>query len=80
MFDYSKLSGRITEIFRTKERFAQYLGISASAVSRGLSGKYTFSQTTICKWANALKIPFSEIGIYFFKLKVHEDELTEGGE
>ena len=75
MFDTSKVRGRIVEKFGTIKHFSEVTGSPISVVSRYLNTGDPLSQTTINKWAFALKIPVEEIGVYFFKLKVHETEL-----
>ena len=74
MFDTSKLRGRIVEKVRTITQFCNVSGSDPSAVSRYLNTGDPISQKTICKWADALDIPADEIGLYFFRPKVHETE------
>lgn len=65
-FEYRKLRGKIIEIFGTYGSFADTLNQSAVTVSNKLNGKTQFSQDDIVSWCDALSIPFSEAGTYFF--------------
>lgn len=70
MYDYSKLKGRIIEMYDSFGSFAEAIGISRQAVSNVLNGHTQFTASSIELWRNALDIPASEIGLYFFTLKV----------
>lgn len=67
-YDYSKLKGRIVEMFGTRTVFAKKLEISEGALSLRLSGKMSFSQPEIEKAAEILNLTKEEIGLYFFTL------------
>ena len=69
-FDYSKLKGRIKEVFDTQESYAERLGISRSSLSLRLTGKIEFSQSEIIKSCKVLDLDPSEIPSYFFKVQV----------
>ena len=43
-FDYSKLKGRIREIFDTQSAFAEAMGMSTTSLSAKLNNKIEFSQ------------------------------------
>lgn len=66
MFDYSKLRGRIREVFGSEEKFAKALGITAASLSSKFSGKSYFKQAQISKSCALLNIPMRDIGQYFF--------------
>ena len=66
-FNYSKLRGRMVEIFGTIEKTAEAAGIRREMISQALNGKRAFTQQEISILAETLRIPESEIGIYFFK-------------
>lgn len=66
-FDYSKLSGRIVEIFGNRSKFAEHFGKPCSYVSNLLGGKVLFSQDTIILWADSLQIGNDEIADYFLE-------------
>lgn len=73
-FDYSKLRGRIKEVYDTQERFAAAIGISRGSLSQRLNNILDFSQSEMEKAADLLNFPRGEIPIYFFSLKVQESE------
>lgn len=68
--DYSKLRGRIIEKFGTIGNFADKLGVTIQAVSAKLRGEVSITPANIIKWSELLDIDKSEIGVYFFTLKV----------
>lgn len=70
MFDYSKLRGRIKEILGTQAKFAESLKISEPTLSKKLNNETAFTQPEINKACEVLKIPFAEIPVYFFTLKL----------
>lgn len=74
MYDYSKLKGKITEIFGTQGAFAKAAQRTQAFVSNVLNGKAFLEQKDIDLWARLLGIKDKEIGIYFFTHKVHETE------
>ncbi|MDO4307239.1 MAG: DUF739 family protein [Eubacteriales bacterium] len=67
MYDYRKLSGRITEICGTQYNFAKKINLSERTVSLKLSGKVEFKQGEITKACKILQIEENEISDYFFK-------------
>ena len=69
-FDYSKLKGRIREIFDTQSAFADAMGISAITLSAKLNNKVQWKSSEIDKACELLKIAKEEIPIYFFTPKV----------
>lgn len=73
-FNYSKLRGRIREIFGTQERFADALGIGRVTISQRLNNQSEFTQQEILKAANLLEIPSDAIPLYFFCEKVQKHE------
>lgn len=66
MYNYSKLRGRITELFGTQKVFATAVGFTSTRVSLILNGRAFLDQKSIEKWVEALKIEPEEIGAYFF--------------
>lgn len=66
MYNYSKLKGKIKEVFGTQEAFAKAIGCSAAYISQVFNGKSFFTQQVIDKAVKVLNISASEIGIYFF--------------
>ena len=65
-FNYSKLRGRMIELYGTITDTADAAGLRRDMVSLALNGKRAFTQTEISILAKTLKIPSEEIGIYFF--------------
>ena len=65
-FNFSKLRGRMVEIFGTIEKTAEAAGMRRDMISLALNGKRVFTQQEILTLANALDISSEEIGLYFF--------------
>ena len=65
-FNYSKLRGRMVEVFGTIEKTCEAAGLRRDMVSLALNGKRLFTQPEIYALADALHIPNTEIGLYFF--------------
>lgn len=65
-FNYSKLKGRITEVYGSQHNFAAALGKYDAYVTRILKGAAFLSSVEIETWAEALNIDASEILSYFF--------------
>lgn len=74
-FNYSKLRGRIREIFKTQSSFAKEMGMSTTSLSAKLNNNVEFSQKEIDKAVKLLQISQEEIPAYFFTLEVQEAEL-----
>lgn len=72
-FKYNKLRGRIVEVYGSQDAFASAIGSTANTVSRKLNGIVGFSQEDICDYCDKLNIPLSEVGVYFFELKVQSN-------
>lgn len=69
MFDYSKLRGKIREVYGTQFDFAEAMGMSAVSLSEKLNNKTQFTQKEIDKACELLQIKKEEIPIYFFMSK-----------
>lgn len=69
-WNYAKLRGRIREICGTQEKFAKLLGIGYVSLSKRLNNVLEFTQEEIFKSCEILKIPYSEIPVYFFTVEV----------
>lgn len=65
-FNYSKLKGRIKEVYNTQENFANAIGLSLTSVSNKLNNKIQWTQKEIDNACAALKIDDCEISSYFF--------------
>jgi len=70
LYDYSKLSGRIVEIFGTRYKFAEAMGWSERTLSLKMSGSRDWKQPDIFKAVRLLKLTVNDIPDYFFKQKV----------
>lgn len=64
--DYSKLRGRIIEVFKTNQAFADALKIDNSSLSAKLNNKSTWKREQIEKACMLLEIPIEEVHAYFF--------------
>ncbi len=69
-FEYSKLRGKIKEVFNTQEAFAEAMEMSTTSISAKLNNKVAWSQKEIDKASEILSIPKDKIPIYFFTPKV----------
>lgn len=65
-YNYSKLRGRIRQVYGSEKNFAEEIGISATQVSLILNNKAEFGQSTIKLSSKLLGIKPKEIGEYFF--------------
>ena len=65
-FDYSKLKGRIIEMYGNQGAFAVALGVSKNTLSKKMQNKIRFTSSDIIKITEMLNIPKEEIGNYFF--------------
>lgn len=66
---YSKLRGRIKEVFGNQEAFAEYMGMNAATLSAKLNGKTEWTRKEMEKACLALGIAMEEMHIYFFSPK-----------
>lgn len=73
-FDYSKLRGKIKEVYGTQDKFAKKLGIGRVSLSQRLNNLLDFSQEEINKSCEILGIEKKEIPVYFFTIKVQKHE------
>lgn len=75
-FDYSKLRGKIKEIYGTQDKFAKALGIGRVSLSQRLNNVSEFSQLEISNSCDMLGLNKADIPIYFFSEKVQKSELA----
>lgn len=66
MYDYSKLCGKIREIFGTQEAFAYGMGMSTTTLSNKLNNKVQWTQREMKKAVRLIGEPVSKIPAYFF--------------
>ena len=64
--DYSKLRGKIREVFGTEAAFATAMGYNRSTISAKLNNLSEWSRADMDKACVLLDIPFSNVGPYFF--------------
>lgn len=69
-FDYSKLKGKIVEVFGTQSNFAKAVGMSERTLSCKLNNKIPFTQPEMLLISELLRIDTSNLDEYFFALKV----------
>lgn len=69
-YDYSKLNGKIREVFGKCAAFAKAIGLSERSLSLKLNNKVGWKQQEIDQACTLLGIPACDIGIYFFSRKV----------
>lgn len=71
-YDYSKLNGKIIEIYGTRGAFAEAMEVSDRTLSLKLNNLTSWKQPEITKACKLLNLEQSEIQDYFFALKVQE--------
>ena len=69
-FDYSKLKGRIREVFGSDMAFAKALGCSNNTMSAKTNNESDFTQSEIIKSVILLNLTYADIPQYFFTLQV----------
>ena len=74
LLDYSKLNGKIKEVFGTQLAFAKAMGMSRSALNQRLIGAVDWKSPEIVKACELLGIPLEEAHVYFFSLKSLENQ------
>lgn len=67
--DYSKLRGRIREVYGSEGNCAKAMGYSRATMSYKLTGKIALTQTDIIKFSDLLDIDVQDYGAYFFTPK-----------
>ena len=75
-YNYSKLKGKIREIYETHEVFAKVIGISTVSLSKKLNNLVDWKQEEIEKTVNALGIAPEDICVYFFTKKVEKNSIN----
>lgn len=71
-FDYSKLKGRIKEVYGKYENILPDISMSEATLSRRLNGKSYFDTEEILELSELLNIEMDEIDQYFFKTDKEE--------
>lgn len=70
---YSKLRGRIREVYGTQAAFAQAVPMSEATLSSKLTGKTEWSRADIEKTCCLLGIPLADAHLYFFYTSLCEN-------
>ena len=66
---YSKLRGKIREIFKSNEKFSEAMGMNSASLSAKLNNKTPWKREEIEKACELLCIPIAEVYLYFFYKK-----------
>ena len=75
-YDFSKLRGKIVEVYGKQEAFAKAVGLSARSLSLKLNNERYFKPNEISKAIGLLGLSLSDIPDYFFTPEVQENKLT----
>lgn len=68
--DYSKLRGKIKEVYNTQQAFADAMGMKRASLSQRLTGAVEWKTPEVIKACGLLDIELSDAHLYFFTLKV----------
>lgn len=71
-YNYAKLTGKIVEVFGTRENYAKAMGWSPRTVTEKLNNNSPFKTTDIEKTIAVLGIDRAEIVNYFFDIKTRK--------
>ena len=74
-FDYSKLLGRIIEVYGNQGNFAIAMRLSERTMSLKLNNIRPWKDNEIKKAMKLLKLPENKVHLYFFKEEVQVTEL-----
>lgn len=74
-FDYSKLLGRIIEVYGNQGNFAIAMRLSERTMSLKLNNIRPWKDNEIKKAMKLLKLPENKVHLYFFKEEVQGAEL-----
>lgn len=70
MFDYSKLTGRIIEKFKTQSAFAAQMKMSGNTWSNKINNRIDFKSSEMHRAVKLLGLTAADIPEYFFTPKV----------
>lgn len=65
-FNYSKLRGRIVEVYGTLLEFSAAMDIANNTICKKMNGKAHWTQPEIVKACGLLGIDLNEVTAYFF--------------
>ena len=74
VFDFSKLRGKIKEIYETQSAFAVAMLMNEATLSNKLNNNVEFSPKEIVRACLLLSIDLNKVDKYFFTLKVQKNE------
>lgn len=77
IFDYSKLRGKIREVYKTEANFAKDMGLSSALLSAKLNSRVRWKQEEMLRAVNNLSIGYDEMHSYFFTRECSESEHME---
>ena len=77
-FNYDKLKGRITEVFKNRNAFAEAMGWTARTTSLKLNNKAPWKQLEILMAVSVLKLSRDDIPEYFFTAQAQNIEHKKG--
>lgn len=69
-YNYSKLKGKITEVYGTQSKFAKALEMGASTLNLKLNNNSEWTQDEMMEAINLLSIPPEDVKDYFFTHQV----------
>lgn len=69
-YDYSKLKGKIREVYDTNAAFAKAIGMGKTTLSLKLNNKAEWTQAEMVSAMDLLNIPPTSVRTYFFTHKV----------
>ncbi len=70
LYEYEELALRIKEKCGSQRKFSLKMGLSERTVSLKLSSRREWKQSEIQSACKILEIAYSDIPLYFFKMKV----------
>ena len=65
-FNYSKLKGRIAELYGNQQKFARVIGMGIPTLSNKLNNKTGITQEEVIRMSKALKIALPDIYLFFY--------------
>ena len=68
-YDYSKLRGKIIEVFGNQEKFSEAIGLSDRSVNHRMQNNRDWTQSDIEKVCEVLNIDREDVHLYFLVVK-----------
>jgi len=79
-FNYSKLTGKIVEVFGSQREYAKFMGWAERTASDKLNNKAQYKQNEVMKTLCALGLSTDDIPTYFFTINAQKHEVSTGGD